>query len=174
MKKLKLISFVLILCIVLSSLSFVSCEKEEEKTKFSAYSLDYFDTATTITGYEVDKETFDRVSGEVLTLLGEYHMLYTIYHRFENFENLCTINELKDGKHRTVTVDPRIIDMLLYAKEMYTLTGGKLNIAMGSVLSIWHNYRTEGINEPWAARIPSSAELEEAAKHTDKIGRAHV
>jgi thiamine biosynthesis lipoprotein len=38
--------------------------------------------------------------------------------------------------------------MLLYAKETYRLTDGKVNVAMGSVLSIWHDYREAGMDEP--------------------------
>jgi thiamine biosynthesis lipoprotein len=97
----------------------------------------------------------------------EYHRLFTIYHRFEGLENLCTVNELVDGEHRTVTVDRRIIDMLLYAKQMYAKTNGLVNIAMGSVLSIWHDYREEGMDEPWNAKLPPMDKLTEAAEHTD-------
>ena len=99
--------------------------------------------------------------------MGEYHRLYTIYHRFDGMENLCTVNALKDGSHRTVTVDSRIIDILLYAKEMYTLTGGRLNIAMGSVLSIWHDYREAGRESPAEAELPPMDALADAALHTD-------
>lgn len=165
MKKQQLISILLLVCVLSSSLLFQSCNKQ--KSKYVTYSLDFFDTVTTITGYENDREEFDLVSGEILKMLGEYHKLFTIYHRYDGMENLCTINELQNGSHRTVTVDSRIIDMLLYAKEMYEVTDGKLNIAMGSVLSIWHKYRTAGRDEPWAAELPPHELLAEAALHTD-------
>ena len=165
MSKKQLIATLLLMCILLSSLLLSSCG--EKKTKFVTHSLDYFDTATAITGYESDRETFDRISGEILAQLGEYHRLYTIYHRYEGLENLCTVNELQNGVHRTVTVDKRIIDLLLYAKEMYEVTGGRINVAMGSVLSVWHEYRTVGREEPWAAELPPTAQLTEAARHTD-------
>ena len=165
MKKQQLISALLLICVLSSSLFFASCNRQ--KNKYTTHSLDYFDTATTITGYESDPKKFDEVSGEILALLGEYHRLFTIYHRFDGMENLCTINELQNGVHRTVTVDRRIIDMLLYAKEMHRVTKGKLNIAMGSVLSIWHKYRTAGLEEPWAAELPPMELLHEAARHTD-------
>ena len=129
--------------------------------------MDYFDTVITITGYEYTQEDFDAVSKEALDLLGEYHRLYTIYHRFDGLENLCTINELVDGEHRTVTVDRRIIDLLIYAKEMYTLTVGIMNIAMGSVLSLWHDYRTIGMDNPTEASLPPMNKLLSAAEHTD-------
>ena len=142
---------------------------QEETTleRFSAYSFDYFDTVTTVVGYAEDRAAFDEIANGVLAELEEYHRLYTIYHRFEGLENLRTINDLTDGEHRTVTVDRRIIDLLLYAKEMYALTGGKMNVAMGSVLSIWHEYREEGIDDPANAQLPPMDRLLAAAEHTD-------
>ena len=165
MKKQRLISILLLMCILFPVAALTSCGKQTEK--YTTHSLDYFDTATTVTGYAKNQEEFDRISGEILLQLGEYHRLFTIYHRFDGMENLCTVNELQNGEHRRVTVDARIIDMLLYAKDMYEVTGSKLNIAMGSVLSIWHRYRTAGLNEPWAAELPPMDQLKEAAKHTD-------
>lgn len=129
--------------------------------------MDYFDTVITITGYADNREEFDAIADEMISQLSEYHQLYSIYHRFDGVENLCTINELVNGEHRTVKVDRRIIDMLLYAKEMYNATGGIMNIAMGSVLSLWHDYRTIGKGDPEKASLPPMDKLKEAAEHTD-------
>ena len=156
----------LALCLVLQSLFFVSCNKKAEEI-YSAYSFEYFDTVTSIKGYAESKEKFDVTSGELLELLEEYHRLFTIYDRYEGLENLCTVNELNDGAHRTVKVDEKIIDMLLYAKDMYYKTEGRVNIAMGSVLSIWHEYREAGSNDPASAALPPMSELLEASEHTD-------
>ncbi len=156
---------ILLCSLFLQSIGFAGCGTELQK--YSTYSFDYFDTVTTITGYAKSQEQFDEIADGVLEELSEYHKLFTIYHRYEGLENLCTINEIADGAHRTVTVDRRIIDMLLYAKEMYEKTDGTVNIAMGSVLSVWHDYRTEGIDEPWTAKLPPMKKLEEAAEHTD-------
>ncbi|MBE6811259.1 MAG: FAD:protein FMN transferase [Ruminococcaceae bacterium] len=163
MKRFFIISIVL--CLFATGLC--SCATQPQKMKFAAHSMDYFDTATTITGYEYKQEEFDAVSEEILSALGEYYRLYSIYHRFDGMVNLCTINELVDGKHRTVTVDRRIIDMLLYAKEMYNATNGIMNIAMGSVLSLWHDYRTIGKDNPSQASLPPMEKLKEAALHCD-------
>lgn len=156
------LAFCLLLCTVLSS-----CGVQPQKNKYSAYSMEYFDTVITIVGYENTKEEFDAVTSEILSQFAEYHRLYSIYHRFEGLENLCTINELVDGAHRTVTVDKRIIDMLVYAREMYDVTGGVVNVAMGSVLSLWHNYRTIGKDNPNEASLPPMESLKAAAEHTD-------
>ena len=145
-----------------------SCtDNQTQKNKYSAYSMDYFDTVITIVGYEKTKEEFDSVADDILSEFAEYHQLYTIYHRYEGMENLCTVNELTSGVHRTVKVDKRIIDMLLYARKMYDFTQGTVNVAMGSVLSLWHNYRMLGMDNPDQAELPPYEKLLSAAKHTD-------
>ena len=173
--KIKCLAILAILCLLTSctspSILFPSVTQpsggDQALDKFSAYSFDYFDTVTTVSGYAESKEAFDRIASSALEELGEYHRLFTIYHRFEGLENLCTINELVKGEHRTVTVDRRIIDMLLYAKDMYAKTNGRVNIAMGSVLSIWHDYREIGMSDPASATLPPMDKLTAAAQHTD-------
>lgn len=163
----KLIFLLLTFFLLFNCVSLSACTKGKAPEKFSAYSFDYFDTVTTITGYAESQEAFDSIANSVLAELEEYHRLFTIYHRFEGLENLCTVNELVDGQHRTVTVDRRIVGLLLYAKDMYEKTNGRVNIAMGSVLSLWHDYRTLGTKDPVSAKLPPIDELTAAAQHTD-------
>ena len=161
----KILAISLLVCTLMQSLFFVSCDKKQMEI-YSAYSFDYFDTVTSIKGYAEIKEEFDKISGELLELLRDYHRLFTIYDRYEGLENILTINDLVDGEQRVVRVDERIIDMLLYAKEMHDKTGGKVNVAMGSVLSIWHMYREAG-EDSNTAELPPMDKLREAAEHTD-------
>ena len=163
----KLISMVLVTVLaVLQVFSFASC-KASEKIKYSAHYFDYFDTATTIIGYTETKEEFDLICEDIKVLLNEYHKLFTIYSRYEKFNNLVTINDLTDGEHQVVKVDKKIIDMLVFAKDMYKKTNGKVNVAMGSVLSIWHIYRNDGLDNPFKAELPPMEKLKEANNHTD-------
>ncbi len=155
-----------IILVVLQVLLLCSCNATE-KTKYSAHYFDYFDTATTIIGYTETKEEFDSVCQEITALLQEYHRLFTIYNRYENLNNMVTINDVVDGEHSVVTVDRKIIDLLIFSKEMYEKTNGMVNIAMGSVLSLWHVYRNDGIDNPSEASLPPVEKLQEAAKHTD-------
>lgn len=154
---------VCLLCALLPSCG----ESEPQLNKYSAYSFDWFDTQSVITGYAESQESFDAVANEALALLGEYHRLYDIYHRYDGIENLCTVNDLTDGTHSTVTVDQRIIDLLTYAREMHDKTGGMVNVAMGSVLKLWHDYRTVGMGDVVNASLPPMDKLTEAAEHTD-------
>ena len=125
--KSRIICVLLVICLTLTFLA--SCTQKKEKSKFSANSFEYFDTVSVITGYADNQEEFDEISKRVFEELGEYHRLYSIYHRFDGLENLCTVNDLRDGEHRTVTVDKRIIDLLLYAREVYDLTNTTVSAA---------------------------------------------
>ena len=165
MKKRSFFAYLLCLSTVLSCLSFSSCSKKA--TKYSAHSFEYFDTVTTVTGYANSREEFDSVCADIFSMLMEYHRLFTVYERYDGLENLCTLNEIENGAHRTVKVDRKIIDLLLYAKEAYEKTDGAVNIAMGSVLSIWHEYREKGSLNPQNASLPPKEALQEAALHTD-------
>ena len=160
-----------IILTVLSCFAFTSCTEGTDGTvalnKYSDYSFNYFDTVTSIIGYEQTEEEFKAVCSQIMSELGEYHILFDIYKRYNGIENLCTINEVKDGAHRVVTVDRRIIDMLKYAKEMYYKTDGMVNIAMGSVLSIWHDYREQGMNDLSEAKLPPMDKLLAASEHMD-------
>ena len=166
-KKLLMTLCALALVAVAIVLVFVNAEKEVEKTRYAATEYGYFDTVTTITGYAETGEEFEKTVNEILVLLAEYHKLFDIYNEYDGIENLCTINKLHDGEHKVIKVDQRIIDMLLYARDIYDKTNGKMNIAMGSVLSIWHDYRTAGEENPQKAELPPMEMLLEASEHMD-------
>ena len=128
---------------------------------------DVFDTATTLQAYCTSQEEFDAQAEALHADLMEYHQLYDIYNEYEGINNIYTVNQLVNGEHPVVKVDSKIIDMLLYAKEMYEKTDGKMNVAMGSVLSIWHDYREIADENYGIGTLPPMSDLEEAAKHTD-------
>lgn len=161
----KVLAMCLVLCLLLMALS--GCQQAPSQTKYSAYYFEYFDTVSTIMGYAESQEEFDSVCAEIEALLQEYHRLYTIYNRFEGLNNMATINALSDGVHNVVQVDRKIIDLLLFAKEMFATTDGMVNVAMGSVLKIWHVYRNQGIDDPSSAELPPMDKLAEAAQHTN-------
>ena len=108
---------------------------DPSKTSYKAYSFNYFDTVTTIVGYEKTQDEFAATYEKIMEVVGEYHKLFDIYNEYSGMVNICTINKLYDGQHKEFVVDSRIIDMLLYAKKMYEVTDGNMNIAMGFDIS---------------------------------------
>lgn len=138
---------------------------EVKLIRYDANFLRVFDTVTTITGYAEDEETFTAYATQIHDQLWEYHRLYDIYNDYEGINNIKTIND--QAGIAPVVVDERIIDLLEMSKEMYERSGGSFNVAMGSVLKIWHDYRTEGIENPEQAKLPPMADLQEAAGYVD-------
>lgn len=160
----KLLS-VLILAVMILSPALLSSCNATLKVQFSRNEISVFDTQTVILGWETSNSAFDEKADKIMEMLENYHRQYDIYHSYDGINNLKTVNEMA-GKE-PVSVDREIIDLLLYCKEVYTLTGGMTNVAMGSVLSIWHEYREMGIADPESASLPPTEKLEDAALHTD-------
>ena len=141
--------------------------KKKELTRYSTVFYDVFDTVTQVIAYCENEEEFSAQMSALHADLAAYNQLYDIYNDYPGVANVKTIND-NAGK-APVEVDERILSMLELADRMYQTTNGKLNIAMGSVLSIWHDYReAAAVNETDADnRLPSTEELEAAAQHCD-------
>ena len=107
------------LCLLAMCMGMTGCEAKDQREKFTAYYFDYFDTATTIVGYAESQEEFDETCAVIEQQMKEYHQLYHIYNRYENMNNMKSLNDVTDGVHRELIVDERIIDLLLYGKEIY-------------------------------------------------------
>lgn len=151
-----LISFIL--------MGLVSC-KTSEPTRYEANFIELFDTVTQIVSYTNSKETFSGYVDQIYSELSEYHRLYDIYNDYDGLNNIKTIND--NAGINPVKVDRRIIDLLIFSKEIYTMTDGAVNVAFGSVLSIWHDYREKGINDPESAELPPVEMLQNASEHAD-------
>ena len=152
-----------IICLLLAFLliiPLIGCGDRYEK--YSDYSFDYFDTATSIIGFEKNEELFKVNVQKIKEKLAVYHKLYDIYTRSPNSVSLYDIN----NSRKPLNVDGKIIDLLNFSKKMYNLTDGKVNISFGSVLSIWHSFREDGLNDPSKAEIPQMEDLKKALEHT--------
>lgn len=135
------------------------------RKQYSATFLELFDTVTTVVGQSESKAAFETAAYAIRDELQRYHQLFDIYEEYPGIANLKTVND--QAGIAPVQVDQEIIQMLLDCKAYYALTGGRVNVAMGSVLQLWHVAREDGINDPQNAALPDAAALEEAAKHTD-------
>lgn len=165
-RALRLTSAIATVLVLLCSLaSLVGCAVKSEPAIFD----EYFDTVSTLTSFvKEERGVFEERRDAVEELLRDYHRLFDIYHEYEGIEhNLCYVNA--HAAEGPVTVDPRLMELLVYAKDVHELTGGKTNIAMGAVLRLWHDCR-EAANDaanPEPPRIPTREELNRAAMHID-------
>ncbi len=147
-----------------SVFSLASCDKRKETKNRIFY--DYFDTVSVIYDYSgASDEDFSRVCGEIEGLLSYYHGLFDIYSEEDGTAGLAKINAMA-GKG-AVKCDGELIDFLEYCVSLYELTDGYVNIAMGAVLSIWHDYREAGLKALSKAELPPAELLTAAAEHCD-------
>ncbi len=136
------------------------CKQEKYTTEY----LDVFDTYSTITIYTNKKGEFDEITKELHTKLLNLNKQFDIYNNYKDINNIKTIND--NAGIKPVKVQPETLELIKAGKYAYEKTNKTVNIAMGSVLNIWHNYRENALNNNVYA-IPTNTELIEASKHTD-------
>lgn len=155
---------VLLLCTLLCGCAAAPAGQEDGQKRYEASFLTLFDTVTTLVGYADSQEDFSRQAQAIQDALLEYHQLYDIYNDYDGVNNLKTVND--NAGVAPVAVDDKIVDMLLFCRDLYEDTDGRVNVAMGSVLRLWHDAREAGIEDPENAALPDAAALQEAAAHT--------
>ena len=167
----KTLKYLLSLCLVLGLLvNLTGCPQtaqggDNTKAKGMVY-YTFFDTVSYVYSYSGDsQEDFEATCKAVSGILEKYHKLFNIYYDFAGVTNLKTINDNAGGE--PLTVDRELIDFLLYAKELYTLTNGEMNVMMGALLRPWHVCRTNATSDPENATIPSNEVIGKAMDHID-------
>lgn len=161
-KKIKILLAGLLICSILGG-----CSMKELKVqkKYQATFFDLFDTVTTVVGYAESQEEFEQVTEQLKAELLEYHQLFDIYEEYEGINNLKTMND-QAGKN-PVPVTEKLLDFLLFCQEINEKTQGHVNAALGSVLCLWHEARSEAAADPQHAKVPDWESLSLAGEHCD-------
>ena len=136
-------------------LTLCACGKPQ---KYSAESYDAFDTVISVTAYCRSSAEFDKLSGQAFARFAELSRKLDIYYEYSGMNNLRTLN-LAAGRE-PVELDGETLALLRFCREVYDITGGKVNVAMGSVLRLWHDARENGV-------LPEEDALRQAAEHCD-------
>ncbi len=143
------------LAIIVASLLLLSlCGCGSSLSRYESVYTDLFDTDCTFTAYCSSDEEFETVSNAVYAELSRLDSLFDIYNGGEGSLAELNANGILEN------ADEDILELLDIGVLFYDLSGGKLNIAMGSVLTLWHESRETGI-------LPDDNELTEAANHCD-------
>ncbi|MBQ9845392.1 MAG: FAD:protein FMN transferase [Oscillospiraceae bacterium] len=152
----------LALAVVLTLSLFTGCSAQPKYQKFNGTIWDSFDTIISIVSYNETQSQFDDFMKTAQERYQHYHKLFDIYNSYPDMVNAKTIND--NAGIAPVQVEKELFDLIKFSIEWHEKTNGKVNIAMGSVLKIWHDVRTYAeFNEPI---LPDMAKLEEANKHT--------
>ncbi len=157
----KSIVFMLLLIIALSLFS--GCKSDMKK--YSDEFLGAFDTIIQFVGYAENEDTFKEMVAIGRKRFEKLHRLFDIYNEYDGMNNIKTVND--NAGVEPVFVQHELIDILSFSLDWYEKTDGVVNIAFGPVLSIWHQYREEGISDPENAKIPDRSILEQANLKTD-------
>ena len=145
-------------CLILifaAALSLTACGGDGAPLKRICY--DYFDTVCTISYYgdrgeDYFDQTADLIEGELL----RYHRLFDAYHAYSGINNIYEINA--SAGNAPIVTDPAVIELISYGTEVYSLTGGEINIALGAVTALWREASDTGV-------LPSAEQLNAAGEH---------
>ena len=153
----------LALAVVLTLSLFTGCKSEPEQKKFNGTIWDSFDTIISVVSFNESQEEFDALMLTAQERYRYYHKLFDIYNDYPDIVNAKTIND--NAGIQPVEVEKELFDLIKFSMEWYEKSNGKVNIAMGSVLKIWHDVRSYAeYNVP--AILPDMEELIEANNYT--------
>lgn len=142
-------------------------EKPDSQAKdlerFTDVYFDAFDTVINVIAYCDSEESFKTLSERIHKELLRYHYIFDIYNLYDGINNARRVN--KKAGEEPVEVDPELIRLIEEGKRIYDETEGRVNIAMGSVLSLWHQARVDSLDNPEKAYIPNMDELKKASEH---------
>ena len=151
--------FALVLVVIMLLPLCASCAEEAVYQKYTHRFFGTFDTIMTLVAYTETEAEFQEYASLAQSEMLRYHMIFDIYNSYDNVLNLYHVNE--NAPHGAVKAEPELIQLLLKIREWQALYGDKANPAMGSVLSLWHDARTDG------SFLPSDEQLVNASRHTD-------
>lgn len=152
-----------ILLIIAALFAPCGCKKTDAKYQYAFF--DVFDTVTELTIYAENEAVAADAAKAAHERLIYLNKLYDIYNEYDDAVSLMEVN--RRAAIAPVEVSAETMALLKFVKEAYALTGGRVNAAMGSVLSIWHDYREAGLADEANAKLPPMELLEQAAEHTD-------
>ena len=165
----KIISLFLFISIACSLVACnITTNEPQYTTRAKEISRTHFNTISAIYTYaDTDNTNIEKYAKICDDMLLYYHKLFDIYYEYSGVNNIKTIN--RNAGKNAIKVDRELVDFLLYCKQLYTLTNGKTNIMLGSVLNLWHEAREIAGADFGYLRpedLPTEAELEEANTHT--------
>ena len=165
-KTLKKLYIIIAIIIAAACISGCGILPSNDLKAYTAEFYDCFDTVITITAYCRDQAEFDALSQEIHEDLQYCHKLFDIYNEYDGLNNACTVNR-KAGSGEFVQVPVKLVTLIEMGKQMYSETGGNVNIAFGAITRLWHEAREKAESGADASVIPSEDALREAAKHCD-------
>lgn len=172
----KRITALLMLCFIIlsgckttvpsSSISSSSISGDAVLEKYQGQFFGTFDTVIQFTAYCSSREEFDSYLKMAEDEFIRLHRLFDRFSSYEGITNLRDINENAGGE--PMKADPALIECLKLSLDWYEKSGGKVNVAMGTVTDVYKEYISmySGV-DPQTTELPDEARIKEASGHID-------
>lgn len=143
---------------------------KEYKTTFN-----YMDTNIEVRIYSKHKNLANQELKEVEKIFDKYHKLTDKYNAYDGINNIYYIHN-NTSSDEYIKLDKELFDLIEYAKDYTQKTDGLVDIKMGNVLDLWHQYRTLNMGVPSyeELRLASSYDKEIILKDDNLIYNNHV
>jgi len=132
--------------------------KPVDMKRYTGYFFNTFDTVISVIIYTTDQETYQNAFTLVKERFEFYHRLYDRFHAYDGMNNLYTVN--RDAALAPVMVDPELTELLALCVSRQKNYSNATNIAMGSVINLWHDALQTGV-------LPGPEALSAASEHCD-------
>ena len=133
--------------------------------RFSRTDLSAFDTVITLAGFARDQAAFDQAADKAFASIQSLDHIFDGYNAYDDLHNLYYVNQ--HAAQEPVEIPEDLFRLISWCKEQWAAGRRETNIAMGAVLSIWHDYRNAGLSRPEEAQLPPMEKLTAASAHID-------
>lgn len=136
------------------------CSAKPAQPQYQKFQMQFFGTFDTIiqlVGYCETEQQFQEYADYAQQRFTQLSHTFDRFYEYDGVNNIKTVND--NAGIAPVKVDPIILDVIDLCRQWYTETDGQINIALGPVLSVWHDYMSLYSADPTGARLPSQAEL---------------
>ena len=130
--------------------------EEAEYSLFTAAFFDFFDTVIFLRLFSNSQDEFDAKSEAIYNELKRLHILFDIFNEYEGINNIATIN--RHAGIEPVTACEALLSLIEEGLKAYRHSDGAVNIAMGPILRLWHDFLTGSANSPPSIEALEAAE----------------
>ena len=135
-----------------------------ELVRFTDIQLGLMDTLFQFIGYSDSQENFNAQLAHVKAEMQRLHNLFTTFEEVPGVNNLWLVNQ--QAGIAPVVVDASILTLVQAGIDAYHQTNGLTNIAMGSVIRMWHDQRNLA-QDGGVPTVPLYADLRAAMDHVN-------
>lgn len=170
-KYMAVVAILLALTLLATGCGMVDEDKYQNYQRYTNTFFSTFDTMIQVMAYAQSQEEFDGYFQQIRDRYAQLHQYFDIFNNYTGINNIKTVND--QAGIAPVQVPEELMDLVLFSLKWHDKTAGKTNIALGPVIRIWHEYRSDAEFDPRLAAVPAMEKLAAAKVYSD-ITRVQV